>query len=93
MALVLRRTTHVGLEIRGYTVAQWRRKQRRISEAKERLGQAFSTQSSSEGAVHFSAAHSETRRGGRDEEGVDIIGSVKRDTCRGQSTITVDVTP
>lgn len=78
----------MGLDIRGYTVAQWKRKQRKM-EVKDHLSQAFSSQVSSEGVVHFSAA-SETRRGEGREEAIDI--SKERDMYRGQSTVSVDIT-
>ena len=41
MALVLRRSTHIGLDIRGYTVAQWRKREEKKREAKEHLSRSY----------------------------------------------------
>jgi hypothetical protein len=88
MALVLRRTTHVGLEIRGWTVAQWKRRQQKKMEAKGRLDRAYScsSQSSSEEVVRFSASE---RRG----EGTVTIAGNSGSGERDRRTVLVDITP
>lgn len=97
MALVLRRTTHVGLEIRGCTVAQWTRRKQRKMEAREHLRQPFTPGLvDSEGAVHFSAASSATSRGGEAAIDVRVGGSngpaKKNKHSSVHCTISVDIT-
>ena len=102
MALVLRRTTHIGLEIQGYTVAQWKRRREKKMHAKEQLQRAFGAGapsedssvllggSASEDMIHYSAAR------GTPEGGVAIGGvvdGIDRHPARVQSTVSVDLTP
>lgn len=99
MALVLRRTTHVGLEIRGYTVAQWQKRKQRKMDAQERLHKPFTPLqhgSVNEGTVYLSATNSTTGRGKPaidiSVSGSDHLAGKSRNSAV-HSTVSVDITP
>lgn len=99
MALVLRRTTHVGLEIQGYTVAQWQKRKQRKMDAQERLHKPFTPLqhgSVNEGTVYLSATNSTTGRGKPaidiSVSGSDHLAGKSRNSAV-HSTVSVDITP
>ncbi len=74
MALVLRRSTHVGLDIHGYTVAQWRRRKERKRGHRDIASWSGRPEVSAhdqpvsiecpQGLVHYTAATTSSSEGG-----------------------------